>query len=197
MTEAAALAYAQRTTGTDATPHLDTARHPDLLLVSAASDQDKRKTHRDGKDTHSDGKHTHRGGKHVHGRRRGHQSSTAFPVDGTETLIDPAEVTTLSATSPSTTRAAGVAFPLSQPLPAEMQLPSHYPAIQALSIAPDKNRYSPIDQAFATADSVHAEWFRITDKGANAALATAKKNGADVLVVEDQKNMSGAAAQKA
>lgn len=82
-------------------------------------------------------------------------------------------------------------FPLQGPLPPEMQLPTHYPAIQQVIIGPAANEHAVIDQALQGADkSINAEWFRISDTVSNNALVTAKKAGSNVNVIEDSKNMA-------
>src|SRR5277367_4018399 len=88
-------------------------------------------------------------------------------------------------------------FPLKGPLPPEMRLPTHYPAIQDVIVGPGPNEHALIDQAFRSANQyLHAEWFRISDTVSNQALVAAKAAGSDVNVIEDLKNMASPFSQK-
>ena len=108
-------------------------------------------------------------------RRTVHPKQTEATMNNTDGLPNPPE------------------FPLKGPLPPQMQLPDHYPAIQDVIVGPGPNEHALIDQAFQTANQyIHAEWFRISDTVSNNALVAAKASGSDVNVIEDSKNMASA-----
>jgi phosphatidylserine/phosphatidylglycerophosphate/cardiolipin synthase-like enzyme len=86
--------------------------------------------------------------------------------------------------------------PLPQLTP-QMKLPDHYPRITEMVIGPSKDEHDSINDSFAGANkSLHAQWFRVTDKKSNDAIIAAKHGGADVQIIEDRRSMSSASSKR-